>query len=65
MSSKLRTYKLFKNDHYTEQYLRKNMPAYAKFRCGVAPIKIETNRYDSLSVENRLCFNDHCSLENV
>ena len=38
------------------------MSAYAKFRCGVAPIKIETCRYDfnRVPVEQRLC--DDCNL---
>ena len=29
----------------------------AKFRCGVAPLKIETGRYQSLNIEERTCFN--------
>lgn len=42
---KLRTYKLFKYSYSTEQYLLQNIPlrfrsAFAKFRCGVAPLKI-------------------------
>ena len=28
----------------------------AKFRCGVAPIKIETGRYENLSINERKCF---------
>ena len=31
----------------------------AKFRCEVAPLRIETGRFERLSVEDRLCF--HCS----
>ncbi len=27
----------------------------AKFRCGVAPIRIETGRYENVNEENRLC----------
>ena len=36
--------------------------AYAKFRCGVAPIKIETCRYglNKVPVEQSLC--DECNL---
>ena len=34
------------------------MSAYAKFRMGVAPLRIETGRYEGLEEENRLCF--HC-----
>ena len=29
--------------------------ALAKFRCGVAPIRLETGRYEGLNVEDRLC----------
>lgn len=59
--SKLRTYRLFKNDYATELYCsktlsRKHRSAFAKFRCGVAPLRIETGRYENLSVENRTCF---------
>ena len=47
--NKLRTYRTFKNEFVTEPYLgiivhKKYRSAYAKFRCGVAPLKIETGR---------------------
>ena len=29
--------------------------AFAKFRCGVAPIRIETGRFENLDVNQRLC----------
>ena len=29
--------------------------AYCKYRCGVAPIRIETGRFENLSIENRTC----------
>jgi hypothetical protein len=29
----------------------------AKFRCGVAPIRTETGRYENLNVNDRACFN--------
>jgi hypothetical protein len=29
----------------------------AQFRCGVAPIKVETGIYERLAIEKRLCFN--------
>ena len=29
----------------------------AKFRCGVAPLRIETGRFERLPVEDRRCFN--------
>ena len=58
--NKLRLYNKFKQSIYAEPYLncitsRKNKSAYAKFRCGVAPIKIETGRYEKLNVDDRLC----------
>jgi hypothetical protein len=42
--------KLFKEVFETEMYLSKNISsryrsAFAKFRCGVAPLRIETGRY--------------------
>ena len=51
---KLRTYALFKSSFCTESYLKQNLPlrhrsAFAKFRCGVAPSKIETGRYEKRS----------------
>jgi hypothetical protein len=47
----LLTYRLFKNDYFKEIHLFENMSgkyksAFAKFRCGVAPLKIETDRYE-------------------
>ena len=59
--NKLRTYRTFKSDIYTETYLYKLMipshrRAYAQFRCGVAPIRIETGRYEGLPVNQRTCF---------
>ena len=67
--SKLRTYRLFKNDYFKEKHLSENMPgkyksAFAKFRCGVAPLKIETGRYEGVSIENRTCFNNICNVNN-
>jgi hypothetical protein len=67
--SKLRTYRLFKNDYFKDKYLSVNMPGkykstFAKFRCGVAPFKIETGRYEGVSVENRTCFNNICNVNN-
>ena len=65
--NKLRTYCQFKHEYGTEQYVtiitRKCYRlAYAKFRCGVAPIKIKTCRYDlnRVPVEQQLC--DECTL---
>ena len=60
--NKLRIYRTFKNELITEPYLsiivhKKYISAYAKFRCGVAPLKIETGRYgvNRVPVEERLC----------
>ena len=65
--NKLRTYRNFKHSYSTEQYLciinqKKYRSAYAKFRCGVAPLKIETGRYgvNRLPVNERLC--DNCNV---
>ncbi len=57
--NKLRTYRSFKQNYEVESHL-KNMPykycsAFSKFRCGVAPICIETGRYEHLAEEQRLC----------
>lgn len=48
--AKLRTYKLLKSNYEVEHYRKIHMSyaqrsAYAKFRCCVAPIKLETGRY--------------------
>ena len=61
--NKLRKYLHFKNEYNTETYVNMNImtrqqrSALAKFRCGVAPLKIETGRYQSLNIEDRTCFN--------
>ncbi len=59
-TGKLRLYGCFKKDYGTEEFVTKRLPgyyrsAYAKFRCGVAPIRLETGRYENLPVERRLC----------
>lgn len=58
--NKLRLYKLLKTNFNVEQYCKIIMPpshraAFSKFRCGVAPIRIETGRYEGLAEEMRLC----------
>lgn len=58
--NKLRTYKLFKSTYTVEPYCKLNMSfghrsAYAKFRCGVAPLRIETGRYENLPLFERKC----------
>lgn len=58
--NKLRTYRLFKDSYNTENYCKIPLPfshrsAFAKFRCGVAPLRIETGRYENVSVNERVC----------
>ena len=38
---------------------------YSKFRCGVAPLRLETGRYENLQIDERLClFCSDQSIEN-
>ena len=58
--NKLKKYKLVKTEYETEQYVRMIMPkshrsAFAKFRSGAAPLRIETGRYEGLRVNERIC----------
>ena len=58
--NKLRTYRMFKEQFGVEQYVLSNMTrtdrsALAKFRCGTAPIRLETGRYQQVPVDQRLC----------
>ena len=58
--NKLRTYRIFKSSYETEKYCKVSLPvtqraAFAKFRCGVAPIRLETGRFENLNVDQRLC----------
>ena len=51
---------MFKNELGTEKYVELFMPkkyrsALCKFRYGVAPIRIETRRYERLNVTDRIC----------
>jgi len=65
--NKLRTYKLFKNVYETERYTtiptlsRARRSSLAKFRCGVAPLRLETGRYEGIDISERRCF--RCALE--
>ena len=59
--NKLRTYREFKSEYVTEPYVGVTMPWYhrralAMFRCGTAPLRIETGRYENLTVDQRTCF---------
>ena len=56
--NKLRTYSKFKDEYKCEPYLMQSIPkshrsALAKFRCGVAPIRIETGRFERLKPDVR------------
>ena len=58
--NKLRTYKTFKQSYSTEAYVvkvlsRKSRQSLAKFRCGTAPLRIETGRYVGEREEERVC----------
>ena len=60
--NKLRTYRTFKQNFETEPYVKFIMPlswrsSLAKFRAGVAPLRLETGRYENLPVNQRTCFN--------
>ena len=60
--NKLRTYKLFKTEMKPDKYVMDILPrnhrsAMAKFRCGVAPIRLETGRYENIEENDRVCFN--------
>ena len=51
---------IFKSSYETEKYCKVLLPvthraAFAKFRCGVAPIRLETGRFENLNVDQRLC----------
>jgi hypothetical protein len=62
--NKLRTYRLFKEVFQTEHYvksidIRARRRSLAQLRCGVAPIRLETGRYERgryLPVEERCCY---------
>ena len=58
--NKLRTYRNIKNTFTAEPHLQllisyQDRRALARFRCGVAPLAIETGRYTRQPVSERLC----------
>ena len=58
--NKLRTYASFKTSLGTEAYVintlsRSERSALAKFRCGVAPLRVETGRFEGIPEKDRLC----------
>ena len=66
--NKLRTYCKFKREWVTDGYMRSvttrsHRSALAKFRCGVAPLRLETGRYERgrLPVEERICLLCNCN----
>jgi hypothetical protein len=69
--NKLRTYRLFKTTICPEPYLTNNLSrvhrrAMAQFRCGVAPLRIETDRYSRqryIPEKERICL--QCDLNEV
>jgi hypothetical protein len=68
-SNKLRTYRNFKFDFETENDIKvllsyKHRSALAKFRCCDTPIRIETDRYERLAVNDRICSLCNTEVEN-
>ena len=60
-NNKLRTYCQFKSVYEVEQYCKmilslRHRAAFAKFRCGVAPLRIESGRFENIPLEERKCF---------
>ena len=67
--NKLRTYKLFKDSYNTEAYVKMVSPkcyrsVLAKFRCGVATIRVKTGRYERLPFSERMCLLCNGDIEN-
>lgn len=59
--NKLRSYNRFKSQYCSEAYVtvvmsRSHKSVLASFRCGTAPLKIETGRNEGLAVKDRTCF---------
>ena len=57
---KLRSYKLFKISLQTEDYIKCRMSKQqrsllARFRCGILQLRIETDRFTNIKLENRIC----------
>ena len=58
--NKLRTYRQFKETFAVETYVTSTLPlrhrsALAKFRCGTAPLRLETGRYENIPENLRIC----------
>ena len=57
---KLRFYNIFKNIPVTESYVSMNLSSIeqsylAQLRLGILPMEIETGRYKSVTIDNRIC----------
>ena len=67
--SKLRTYRLFKDNYAVETYVKMNISKgsrskLAKLRSGTLPLRVETGRFERLEPKDRLCkFCDTNSIE--
>ncbi len=58
--NKLRTYSQFKTSITSKSYIKvilakEHWSALKTFRCGVAPIRIETGWYENVYEDNKLC----------
>ena len=58
--NKFRNMQSFKTEYVVDPYLLNRMPktyrsSLAKFRCGAAPSRLETCRFERLRVEDRVC----------
>ena len=66
--NKLRTYRFLKNMVKNiicwGKKCGKYKSAFAKFRCGVVPLKIETGRHERLLIKIIICFNNSCLINN-
>ena len=59
-NGKFRIYKQFKKSFSVEEYCKNPLPckymsALGRFRCGVAPIMVETSRYSNALLHERVC----------
>ncbi len=63
---KRRTYRMYKHDLCTEEYVKMNLTGttrsfIAQFRIGILPLHIETGRFVETKPEDRICF--ICNME--
>jgi hypothetical protein len=57
------TYKALNSRSLSKNISSRYTSAFAKFRCGVAPLRIETGRYENKNVNERVCFICHEQIE--